>query len=140
MNEDRVLIDTGPLVAILNARDTAHPICAGLMPQFRLPLLTTWAVIAEAAWLLRNVPHGVPQLLGLIDAGIVACPELGFDAARWMSDVIAKYADLHPQLADVSLLYLAEREDITDVFTLDRRDFTVYHTSNGQSFTLHPVV
>ncbi len=110
------------------------------MPQFRLPLLTTWAIVAEAAWLLRNVSHGVPQLLGLIDAGVVACPELGLDAARWMKDVIEQYDDLHPQLADVSLLYLANRDDITDIFTLDRRDFLVYRDSSGRSFTLHPMV
>ena len=55
-----------------------------------------------------------------------------------MAARIEKYADLHPQLADVSLLYLAEREGISTIFTLDRRDFSVYRTKAGKPYKLLP--
>jgi predicted nucleic acid-binding protein len=45
---------------------------------------------------------------------------------------------MRPQLADVSLVYLAGRERIETIFTLDRRDFSIYRTSRGRSFRILP--
>jgi predicted nucleic acid-binding protein len=49
-----------------------------------------------------------------------------------------RYATLGAQLADAALVFIAEREGIETVFTLDRRDFTVYRTSDGRALTLVP--
>lgn len=125
-DDEKLLVDTGPLVAIVNARDASHKTCADILRDCRLPLLTTWPVITEAAWLLRNVPQGVSKLLGMVESGIVECLELDADAAAWISHELERYADLKPQFADVSLLYIAAQEDLNEIFTLDRRDFVVY--------------
>lgn len=50
----------------------------------------------------------------------------------------AAYADLGPQLADASLMFLAETLQISDVFTLDRRDFSVYRLASGETLNIHP--
>jgi hypothetical protein len=55
-----------------------------------------------------------------------------------MDQYAGKYSSLRPQLADVALAYLAERESIQYIFTLDRRDFRVYKRSNGAPFELLP--
>jgi hypothetical protein len=55
-----------------------------------------------------------------------------------MDDCGKRYSDLRPQLADLSLLYLAQRERIGTVFTLDRRDFTVFRDHRGRAFNLIP--
>ena len=138
MGANRVLVHTGPLVALLREDDSAHHDCANLVRELSLPMITCWAVITEAAWLLRTIHDGLPRLLDLIESNVIRCEELGADAPRWMTACIVKYADLSPQLADVSLLYLADREHLRDVFTLDRRDFTVYRTSDGKPFNLLP--
>lgn len=52
-----------------------------------------------------------------------------------MAIYVQKYADMKPQLADVSLVYLAERERAT-IFTLDKRDFSVYRINRSQRLTL----
>jgi predicted nucleic acid-binding protein len=49
-----------------------------------------------------------------------------------------RYQNLKPDLADAALAYLAEREDITTVFTLDRRDFATYRRQDGRAFDLLP--
>ncbi len=72
----------------------------------------------------------------LLQSGVVICPELDSNAPSWMASCLQKYSDLNPQLADVSLLYLAERDSIHSVFTLDRRDFSVYRVHQNQPLTL----
>lgn len=140
MSDERILVDAGPLVAILNVRDSSHQVCCDFLHECRLPLITTWPVVAEAAWLLRSVPNGVSQLLGMIETGVVECLDLSAAAAEWIRVEMERYADLQSQLADVSLLYLAQQMGLNDVFTLDRRDFLVYRNSRGQGFVLHPVI
>jgi len=102
---------------------------------------TTWTVLAEAAWLLRR--HSIEatvRLLQLLQDGVVDCPPFDANAPLWMVNYFQKYADLKPQLADVCLCYLAEQEGIDTIFTLDRRDFTVYRNHENQPFELLPSV
>jgi predicted nucleic acid-binding protein len=132
------LVDTGPLVALLNRNDPYHQSCAAVAAQLELPMVTSWLVIAEAAWLLRRSTAGPVPLLRLITDKVIECVELGVDGASWMTEVMGKYSDLSPQLADVSLLYLAHTRAASTVFTLDRRDFLIYRTSTGGAFTLLP--
>jgi predicted nucleic acid-binding protein len=55
-----------------------------------------------------------------------------------ISKILSRYAGLRPQLADASLVYLAERENINTIFTLDRRDFVVYRTTRKRAFRIIP--
>jgi hypothetical protein len=102
------------------------------------PLITTWPVIAEAAWLLRKTHGGVSALLGMISEGLIECYPLDARAAAWMDAFLKKYADQDPQLADVSLMYVADIENITSIFTLDRRDFSIYRLTNKSAIQILP--
>jgi uncharacterized protein len=135
---DRVIVDAGPLVAILNRLDSHHKECheAGLeLPQ---PFLTTWPVIAEAAWLLRKTSGGVSGLLTMVKEGLLDCYPLDAAAAGWMDELLKKYADQNIQLADASLLYVAEKEQIENIFTLDRRDFLLFRLAGNRALRLIP--
>lgn len=138
MAANRVLIDTGPLVALLNERDAAHGRCAAAVRDLPQPMITSWAVLAEAAWLLRSEHDGLIRLLALLDGGVIQCPEIDSGASRKLIELAEKYADLSPQLADLTLLWLSEEEGIETIFTLDRRDFSVYRKAGGQPFSLLP--
>jgi uncharacterized protein len=135
---DRVIVDAGPLVAILNRLDSHHRECHKQGLECSQPLLTTWPVIAEAAWLLRKTPGGVSGLLKMVSERLVECYPLDAAAAKWMDELLARYADQHVQLADASLLYVAEREQIENVFTLDRRDFVLYRLAGNRPLRLLP--
>lgn len=51
---------------------------------------------------------------------------------------MSKHASLRPQFADAMLVYLAHRENIDTIFTLDRRDFSVYRTARKKLFRFLP--
>lgn len=52
--------------------------------------------------------------------------------------IMEQFASLRPQFADAMLVYLAHRENIDTIFTLDRRDFSVYRTARKKAFRLLP--
>jgi uncharacterized protein len=136
----RVLVDTGPLVAILSRDDEYHELCVGELHRMPTPLLSCWPVITEAAWLLRRSPQAVQKLLGSLDSGFLALLPLAGGDGKAIADLMNKYEDLHPQLADAALVYLAGRERIRTVFTLDQRDFSVYRGDRRHAFEIVPEI
>jgi len=134
----RAVADTGPLVAIVRSREKDHRKCVATLKAIRPPLLTCWPVLTEAAWLLRKEPGGFGALGGLVESGVVRVVELDETALAWIIAFLDRYASAGAQLADAALMYLAEREDIDTVFTLDRRDFSIYRTTHGRAPAILP--
>lgn len=133
-----VVVDTGPLVAIFRQNDEHHEDCVGALREAAKPLLTCWPVITEAAWLLRNETEGVRGLFRLLASDAVTVVELGGQAVSWIGQFLERYSSSKPQVADAAVLYVAERHGSDAVFTLDRRDFSIYRLSNGKSLRLLP--
>ena len=131
----RVLVDTGPLVAMIRENDSLHEECRESLQKIQAPLLTCWPVITEAAWFLRDNPSAVQELLLSFNTGFLEFLPMDESAVSWIAAFCRKYRKLSPQLADASLVYLAERENLETIFTLDRRDFSVYRLAGGR--TLH---
>ncbi len=104
---------------MLHKADRDHLRCQEQAKEFGGPVYSCWSVVTEAAWLLRNLPNGLERLLDLVAFGDVTLLDLDSGAAHWMNQRRAMYGDLRPQLADLSLLYLAQREGIRHIFTLD---------------------
>jgi predicted nucleic acid-binding protein len=102
-------------------------------------LLTCLPVITEAAYLLNRYDSTlVHHLFAACRDGIYELLPLDKSDIEQIDRLIAKYQDLCLDFADAALMHLAEREEIEQVFTLDRRDFSVYRTSNGKHLTLLP--
>ncbi|MGA3097054.1 MAG: PIN domain-containing protein [Bryobacteraceae bacterium] len=134
----QVLIDTGPIVAILLESDEHHEACVEQLHQIRGPLLTCWPVITEAAWLLRAYPSAIRKLLSSFHGRPFELLPLGETDLPAIAAVLAKYNALRIQIADASLLHLANREGIETLFTLDRRDFGVLRLAHGKKLRLIP--
>ena len=134
----RVLVDTGPIVAILSQSDQYHRVCIEALRDMPGPLFTCWPVITEAAWLLRRDSNAIQQLLNSIDGGLLEMLTLTTADAKPISVIMKKYHDIQIQLADAALIHLAMRDGVDTVFTLDRRDFSVYRLPRGKSFRLVP--
>ena len=134
----RAAIDTGPLVAILRAREESHVPCVAALTELRQPLLTCWPVITEAAWLLRDEPGGLRALGRMVASGIVKIAPLDEADLDAMVAFVDRYSSMGAQLADAAIMLLVERESLDVVFTLDRRDFSIYRLPDGRAVTIVP--
>ncbi|MFZ3343437.1 MAG: hypothetical protein WA609_19720 [Terriglobales bacterium] len=112
-----------------------------LFRQLPGPLLSCWPVITEAAWLFRSHPQAVQRLLkscsGKPNGFLELLPLTGAEAGT-IADVMKRYENIRPQLADAALVHCAHREGIDTIFTLDRRDFDVYRTRDRPPFRIVP--
>jgi|ERR1039458_1053928 predicted nucleic acid-binding protein len=134
----RVLVDTGPLVAIMSRADQYHKTCVEVLHDLPGPLFSCWPVITEAAWLLRGRTGAVQQLLDSVSAGFLDLLTIQSAEAAGIGKVMEKYRNIRPQLADAALVYLAERDGFDTIFTLDRRDFSVYQAGRKGAFHIVP--
>jgi uncharacterized protein len=97
-------------------------------------------VITEAAWLLRGRAGAVRQLLGGISEGFLELLSIESSEAAAIGMLMDKYKNIRPQLADVALVYLAERDAVDVIFTLDRRDFSIYNAGRKHPFQIVPLL
>jgi uncharacterized protein len=134
----RVLVDTGPLVAIMSRADEHHKTCVDAMHDLPGHLFSCWPVITEAAWLLRRHAEAVKRLLRSISEGFLELLPIQTAEAAEIGKLMEKYRNIRPQLADAALAYLAERDGLDVIFTLDRRDFSVYQAGRRGAFRIIP--
>jgi predicted nucleic acid-binding protein len=134
VNPAGVLLDTGPLVALLSRRDANHRRARDLFASCSPPLRTCEAVIAEACFLLRKVsPEGPAEVIALAQKGLyeIALPAAG----HWpnIEALLSKYSDRRISLADACLIRCAEVHDEPRIATFDA-DFDVYRWGRNRRF------
>ena len=130
--QGQVLVDSGPLLALFNAADHWHArVVAWLQAHPALGLVSTWPVLTEVCHLLPEAL--VSGFLRWVEAGGMTIVEVPPAALPVLADRMDKYADLPMDLADASLIWVAETTGVLDVVTLDRRDFGIYRTARGKA-------
>jgi uncharacterized protein len=131
-----IAVDTGYLYALLDPRDGWHARASALVTTAEEGWITTWPVLTEATHLLSS-RLGVNFALGLLDdvvqGGLAVWP-LPEDAAQRASVLMRKYASLPMDLADASLVLLAEHLGHGRILSTDRRDFGAYRWKNRKPF------
>jgi uncharacterized protein len=132
------LIDAGPIVASLNARDPDHVACKEAFAKLGPFVYTCWPVITEAVYLLGNYSVATAKLFELLRMRTYRLLPLVHSDLQAIEAVLAKYQDQNFQLADACLMHLAERESIAEVLTLDKRDFSIFRNSSGKMLTILP--
>lgn len=121
----RVILDTGPLVAVLSRQDKYHGWACAEFARLRPPLLTCEAVLTEAAHLLRHSAAGTQAILSLVERRTLdVALELSTEAAA-IAALMKRYGDVPMSLADACVVRLAELTPGAQVFTLDG-DFAIY--------------
>ncbi len=135
-----ILVDAGPLVAILHRDDQDHQLCADRLRELRGPLITTWIPVTEAMYLLEFSAAAQGALLEMIERRALQVLGLDADDMPQIRTLVIEYKDLPMDFADATLVHVANREKIWEVFTLDRRDFSVYRLKRNQSFTIVPTL
>jgi predicted nucleic acid-binding protein len=133
-----VLVDTGPLVALLDRSDPDHVACQETLSSLNDSMVSVWPVITEAMYMLRAYWQAQEALWAMIEMGAVEILLLNIDDVPRMKVLMRKYRDLPMDLADAALVRVAERERLRRIFTLDRRDFQVYRPSRIGRFAILP--
>ncbi len=133
-----ILVDAGPLVALLHRDDRNHDLCVSTLRSLREPLGTVWPVVTEAMHLLGFSWRAQDALWEMIDSGVLGIFSLEPSDVPRMRELMRKYRDLPMDVADAALMRIAEREGIRRVFTLDRRDFAVYRPAKIGRFSVIP--
>ena len=130
-----VLLDTGPLVALVLNTDAMHGWAGEQLKLLHPPLFTCDAVIAEACFLLKREKRDPTDVLKLARAGLF---EVKFDFNREAAAVLElmiSYQDLPMSFADACLVRMAEQHPHSSVWTLDR-DFKIYRRNGRSSIPL----
>jgi predicted nucleic acid-binding protein len=125
-------------VALIHADDRHHASCRDALERIREPLVTVWPVITEAMYLLDFSAEAQDALWRLLERDAVKILPLDAADVPRMRDLMRKYRDLPMDFADAALVRTAERERISRVFTIDRRDFEVYRPRGIRRFTILP--
>ena len=132
------IIDTGPLVAVLNRNDDYHVECSRLIRAFDSPFYTTMTVLTEVMYLLWTRVGWVAQeaVWRMVLRGDLLVEHPSPAELVRMSELMSKYNDRPMDFADASLVALAERLSLDRIFTVDRRDFSVYRLHGKKPFTI----
>ncbi len=133
-----ILVDAGPLVALLHADDSQHHSCRVLFESLKEPMLTVWPAVTKAMYLLGFDWRGQEALWNLLSRGVVVLSPLDATDFPRMRELMSKYRDLPMDLADAALVRVAERDRLKRVFTLDRRGFSVYRPEGVEVFEIVP--
>lgn len=133
-----VLVDAGPLVALLDQRDLHHVTCVTALRTLHDPLITVWPAFTEAMYLLGSSWPGQKALWSRVETEALTLAPLDESDATRMRELMEKYRDLPMDLADAALVRIAEREDLTRIFTVDRRHFSVYRPGRRRRFSILP--
>ena len=120
------LIDTGPLVAFLNRRDRHHRWAVDTMAALRPPLLTCEAVLSEACYLVRKLPHGGEAVLEMLARGVVRPVFRLEEEAAAVKTLLSKYGDVPMDLADACLVRMTELYAESVLLTVDTEFRDIY--------------
>ena len=120
-----ILIDAGPLYALINHREYYHRWATDRARQLKPPFYTCEAVISEAHHLLKKVYNGSRQLNELVETGRVVLAFSYADHIAHVNTLMDTYANVPMSFADACLVRMAERYGDGQIFTTDG-DFRIY--------------
>lgn len=133
-----MLVDAGPLVALLDADDARHHHCVQASKHIRPPLVTVWPAFTEAIYLLSASWRMQLALWSRVESGQLRFARLDADDVPRIRALMEKYRDLPMDLADAALVRVAERDGHSRIFTLDRRHFSLYRPGPKRKFAVVP--
>ena len=129
----KILIDSGPLIALFDASDKYHEKAVNFIKSNRYPLVTTLASITETLHLLDFNRNAQIDFLDWIHRGAVEVLYIENGDFGRLKELTEKYRDLPMDFADACLVYLAEKLNLNTIAAIDR-DFTIYRIRGRKRF------
>ena len=123
-----VLVDAGPLVALLDRADPAHEPCVEVLKTLREPLMTVWPAFTEAMYLLRGSWVGQKALWSRLETQALGLAPLEEGDAPRMRELMERYRDLPMDLADAALVRVAGRRRLSTLLCHPHGRLTNFRT------------
>jgi predicted nucleic acid-binding protein len=133
------LTDAGPLIALIDAGESDHERCRAALERLQLPMRTTWPAFTEAIYLLGRAAGwpGQDALWRLINREALTLAPLDPELTTRSAELMREYKDHPMDLADATLVAIAEAEHHDKIFTLDSH-FRTYRLRDGRHLKLVP--
>lgn len=132
------LIDTGAILALLDRTDRWHQVCVDVFQQLRLPLMTSEAVLTEMFHLVGDSSREIEAAWKFVRSGAILLASIDGSEIPQIQMLMSRYADRPMDFADATLVYLAKREVLSTVFTVDHADFSTYRIEGKRQFRVLP--
>lgn len=129
-----ILIDAGPLFALFSVSDPDHEACVAILKTIKTTLYTTIPVITEVCYLMRASHYSLLGLAEFIQRGAVCLWSMDNKAVEDALILAEKHLRYPIDFADASLIAAAEALKITQIFTLDQRDFIHFRIRKGYRY------
>lgn len=138
MVASKALVDTGAILAILNKHDPWHSACAEVFEQIGVPLLTSHAVLTEVFHFMGSNRHDLETAWKFLRSGVIVVGSIEQSELGHVHALMSQYWDRPMDFADATLVYLARRESISTIFTIDHADFLTYRIEGKRRFRVLP--
>jgi predicted nucleic acid-binding protein len=132
------LIDTGAILALLDKNDRWHNPCVNAFAQLRLPLLTSEAVLTELFHLAGDRQREREGAWRFVHSGALLLGGIEHSELPQIHDLMSRYWDRPMDFADATLIYLARRESLSVILTVDHADFATYRIQGKRQFRVVP--
>lgn len=128
----KTIIDSGPLIALFDRSDKYHKIVLDFIKSYKGKLITSWAVITEVSHMLDFNLQVQIDFLKWCELGGIEVYTISQDEISNIRVMMEKYSDIPMDLADATLMYIANKENIKNIVSIDS-DFDIYRTLKKQS-------
>ena len=128
----KTIIDSGPLIALFDGSDKYHNDVLNFMKEYKGKLITSWAVITEVSHMLDFNLQVQIDFLKWCEVGGIEVYNITQDEISNIRVMMEKYIDIPMDLADGTLMYIANKENIKNIVSIDS-DFDIYRTLKKQS-------
>jgi uncharacterized protein len=132
------LIDTGAILALLDRSDRWHRACVDAFRQLRLPLLTSEAVLTEVFHLAGDSRTEMETAWKFVRSGALVIGAIEHAELTHLHGLMSRYWDRPMDFADATLVYLAKRESLSVILTVDQADFATYRIEGKRQFRVFP--
>ena len=132
------LVDTGAILALLDRTDRWHNVCVDAFHHLRLPLLTSEAVLTELFHLVGESRHEMETAWKFVRSGALRLLAIEDSELPEVNALMSRYSNRSMDFADATLVYLARRERLATVFTVDHAGFTTYRIEGRKRFRIYP--
>ena len=132
------LIDTGGILALLDRTDRWHKPCVAALEQLHLPLMTTEAVLTELFHLVGDNSREVRAAWKFVRSGALSLASIADTDLPSLNSLMEKYRDRPMDLADATLVHVAERHSVSLILTIDHNDFETYRIRGNRQFHIVP--